>query len=142
MAGLIRTDRSAFWALTSDGFVDVDGPREGAVTYELRAVSPTHFGELSVIAKARARRAAKLIDEPSKEDVNELERWHLSALVLRSSIVGLHGELVPEVRALVERDPGRASEILDPTLFVELGATALRLAMVGESPFAIGSSTP
>lgn len=142
MAGFIRTDRSAFYALTTDAFVAVDGPRDGSVTYELRAVSPTHFGELSVLAKARARRAAKLIDEPTKEELDELERWHLSALVLRNSIVALHGELAPEVRALVERDPGRASELLDPALFVELGSTALRLAMMGERPFAIGSSTP
>lgn len=142
MAGFIRTDRTAFVAIDEGGAADVDGPRDGVVTVEQRAVSPTEFGELSTLAKGRARRAAALLDNPTPEEIAELQRWHLTSIVTRRSVVRVHGTLLPELRTALDQDPGRIVEFLEPGALAELGALAMRRSMVGESPFAVGSSAP
>lgn len=153
MLALIRTDRSAFAVHSSDdaarglecpdsGWFDVDAPLESGLTLEQRAVSPTEFGELSVIAKARARRAADKIDGVTDEERRELDRWHLTALVTRRSIVAVHGPLDPAVRAIVDKDPGAIVGFIEPDKLAELGGVSMRRSMVGQAPFAVGSSAP
>lgn len=159
MLHLVRTDRAVFLVHSSDplcpragdGWVDVPGPVDGALTIKARAISATEFVECVAVAKLRARAIAKehgidpnTISTPATETqkvvtaLEQLERASLFTLCARRAVVAVFG---PEaMTSSLQHAPGAIVDMLPTVACSDLGNWAVNVSLSAPDPFVPGAS--
>lgn len=145
---ILRTDRVLYCEVVKGGLVDVEAPREGALTIGYRVLDQDAFFEVTTTAKLKALRVCKANDldpyEESEVDIgggNKRKMSALDQLLTPFQFLNAARRGVCEVQGLSLTRPADVLERIAPSLASEIGSKVISLSVLPTDPFVPGGST-
>jgi hypothetical protein len=145
---ILRTDRVLYCEVVKSALVDVESPREGALTIGYRVLDQDAFFEVTTVAKLKALKVCKVNEldpyEESEVDTGGGKTRRMSTLdqlIAPLQFLGAARRAVCEVHGLSLNRPADILERLAPSLASEVGSKVISLSVLPSDPFVPGGST-